>query len=693
MFFEYPYSDMHELNLDWFLAKFKELVEEWNQVQGEWTSLHDYVQNYFDNLNVQTEIDNKINAMILDGTFADIVSPFVTAALPSIVAGQLPDVVAAQISAVVAAQINAVVADQIAPVTAAAAAEWLAANVDPDSGYVIDKSLTISDAAADAGVVGSILSDITERTKQLFNKLDVKVINAYASGGILSAMASARYMIFDIPTTTESTKITVHKGVLTSRFSVNSFSDDKSNVDVGSSYTAGVSDNSASTLTLTCPSGTKSIGIWFASSSDSSSDIESFPLSLMVQYGEEFTGYEYYLAPEGVPELKDESVRLGLTGYVHVTGNNLITNDIQINLGDGWSGNLTDGFTHTAGSEGVLEFVLGSVDNLEPYYVDFDVDNSADVENALLIAQGIESNYTDTYTANTHRVGAFSGLNNNNATLYIKAISSLNVTITNIRCYKVGNVDDPAIQLPYYGNAFNKNSGLINNVTGFWNIAIGENTLKANLMGSRNIALGYAALMKIKYGTRNVGLGTFALSEMIHGDHNVAIGSDSLYRTVNANDNISIGYSTMAKSTSSNIHENVAIGTYAIHEQPDGSNGNVAIGNRAGYRASVDNTFVGNRAGYSSRGQGNVAVGRGALEQVWNNGNYNVIVGYNAGVNAGTEENPNTVSRSIAIGYKAKATKNAQAMIGSDEITEVVFCGNKKINFNVDGTVTWEPLT
>ena len=158
MIFEYPYTDMHELNLDWFLAKFKELVETWNNVESEWNDLHDYVQNYFENLNVQTEINNKINAMILDGTFADIVSPFVTAALPALVAGQLPDVVAAQISAVVAAQISAVVADQLPAVAAAAAAaevgDWLTAHIDPDTGYVIDDTLTVSQAAADAKTVG-----------------------------------------------------------------------------------------------------------------------------------------------------------------------------------------------------------------------------------------------------------------------------------------------------------------------------------------------------------------------------------------------------------------------------------------------------------------------------------------------------------------------------------------------------------
>lgn len=79
----YPYTDFHELNLDWFLAQFKELVsdwetfehdmtEEWDNIKNDWTTLYNYVHNYFDNLDVQTEIDNKLNQMVIDGTFQQI---------------------------------------------------------------------------------------------------------------------------------------------------------------------------------------------------------------------------------------------------------------------------------------------------------------------------------------------------------------------------------------------------------------------------------------------------------------------------------------------------------------------------------------------------------------------------------------------------------------------------------------------
>lgn len=53
---------------------------------------------------------------------------------------------------------------------ASAVSDWLGENVDPDTGYVIDDSLTIADAAADAKKVGDELTDL----KSAFE------VNAYA---------------------------------------------------------------------------------------------------------------------------------------------------------------------------------------------------------------------------------------------------------------------------------------------------------------------------------------------------------------------------------------------------------------------------------------------------------------------------------------------------------------------------------
>ena len=118
---KYPYTDFND--------------DEWESVEAAW---EDY-KHYFDNLNVQDEIDNKINKMIEDGTFAIIVRPFFDEAIADI-----PNAVA----------------------------DWLADHVDPDTGYVIDDTLTIQNAAADAKAVGDALAtfdSVVGHRKNLFD--------------------------------------------------------------------------------------------------------------------------------------------------------------------------------------------------------------------------------------------------------------------------------------------------------------------------------------------------------------------------------------------------------------------------------------------------------------------------------------------------------------------------------------------
>ena len=51
-----------------------EAVEE---LQALYIELHDYVKNYFDNLDVQEEIDHKLDEMVEDGTFLTLITPIV----------------------------------------------------------------------------------------------------------------------------------------------------------------------------------------------------------------------------------------------------------------------------------------------------------------------------------------------------------------------------------------------------------------------------------------------------------------------------------------------------------------------------------------------------------------------------------------------------------------------------------------
>lgn len=78
-----PYSNFHELNQDWFLNEFNKLIAQWKTMQKNFDSLQDafndlksYVENYFKNLNVQNEINNKLDEMANDGSLYAIISKY-----------------------------------------------------------------------------------------------------------------------------------------------------------------------------------------------------------------------------------------------------------------------------------------------------------------------------------------------------------------------------------------------------------------------------------------------------------------------------------------------------------------------------------------------------------------------------------------------------------------------------------------
>lgn len=122
---QFPYSNFHEMNLDEIIKIVKNMLEEWaqyytewddwkTQVQHEWDEMVIFINNYFDNLDVQEEINNKIVSMVNSGEFGQIVQPY----LPSEVAS------------------------------------WLADHITQPVGVVIDTSLSVSGACADAQITG-----------------------------------------------------------------------------------------------------------------------------------------------------------------------------------------------------------------------------------------------------------------------------------------------------------------------------------------------------------------------------------------------------------------------------------------------------------------------------------------------------------------------------------------------------------
>ena len=71
-----PYSNFHELNQDWFLNEFNKVIAQWKAMQKNFDNLQDafndlksYVQDYFKNLDVQEEINNKLDSLVANGYF------------------------------------------------------------------------------------------------------------------------------------------------------------------------------------------------------------------------------------------------------------------------------------------------------------------------------------------------------------------------------------------------------------------------------------------------------------------------------------------------------------------------------------------------------------------------------------------------------------------------------------------------
>lgn len=80
-----------------YLNKAMEDVETLNtdidNVYTAYNTLQDYVNTYFDNLDVSAEIDSKLDAMATDGTLSQLIGPFVLNSIPPIVVDETSDMV------------------------------------------------------------------------------------------------------------------------------------------------------------------------------------------------------------------------------------------------------------------------------------------------------------------------------------------------------------------------------------------------------------------------------------------------------------------------------------------------------------------------------------------------------------------------------------------------------------------------
>lgn len=123
--------------------------------------LENYVNDYFSSLDVQHEIDNKLDSMAASGELSNLIEPYVTDKLPVVVEEQIDDVVADQLPNVAEDQLPGVTRNILfsnASPLPTAVNHWLDVNVNPvGSAVTVDSSLSIPGSAGDAAATGNTL--------------------------------------------------------------------------------------------------------------------------------------------------------------------------------------------------------------------------------------------------------------------------------------------------------------------------------------------------------------------------------------------------------------------------------------------------------------------------------------------------------------------------------------------------------
>ena len=126
----FPYTDYDQINLDWVIKTCKEALDKAVESLGIANDTKAYVDDYFDNLDVQQEINNKIDQMADDGDLLALMSDTITDVINS----------------------------------------WLTLHITNPSNPPLDTSLSLAAAAAPAKTVGDLIyegRDPSENTPKI----------------------------------------------------------------------------------------------------------------------------------------------------------------------------------------------------------------------------------------------------------------------------------------------------------------------------------------------------------------------------------------------------------------------------------------------------------------------------------------------------------------------------------------------
>lgn len=148
----------------------KEMFDAQDELVKSYKALHDFVNQYFTNLDVQNEVNKKIQSMAEDGSLLTL----------------------------------------IAPTVSNKTSEWLRNNITNPTNPPIDKSLTVENAAADAKITGDEISTLKENIKNHslrvndgYYTIDNKPFNDTRD---LNKISGSKCLMIDIGKNTETNK-------------------------------------------------------------------------------------------------------------------------------------------------------------------------------------------------------------------------------------------------------------------------------------------------------------------------------------------------------------------------------------------------------------------------------------------------------------------------------------------------------
>lgn len=324
----------------------------------------------------------------------------------------------------------------------------------------------------------------------------------------------------------------------------------------------------------------------------------------------------------------------------------------------GWTGDFTNGFSHTTGNTTALSNSLAAVVN-NYYQITYTVANRTAGSFALSFGGQTKASQTAT--------GTFGPKATTTDNLVITPTSDFNGTIgLSVKQNSGGiqpslkiNDSTGAIALGFRTDLNSRSNIFIGlsvgsyNTTGSSNCGIGVNTLMTNTTGAWNTAFGNLALEYNTTGGSNTAVGLYSLTTNTIGNNNVSIGAQALQNATTASYNTAVGQGAMMAITTGGY--NAIVGQGAMSDATTG----------------VNNAGIGNSVLTGTLGNSNAAVGFAALA---NTGASNQCVGigeYAGRYIADGSTYNNAVNKGVYLGWKAMASATGQTneiVIGSSAI-------------------------